>query len=212
MTNELRLLGDAISGDQTTQTEYLWGDLLEAIQVLISAPLNREAERMLLALLRFDGRLRLSQESEFPHSMAPEDMLKSLAAQALGKWTGYTHLIELQRVEATARSRALASIVRAVIRRLGTVTQSTKEPEMVVVATTPAQVVRPVIRQVETAKELTSEPEEVDTATASVTDWIVTSPLGRDQGMVFLPGRRDHKRYMPEEPKRPGRVHNYAGV
>jgi hypothetical protein len=124
MTNEQQLLEAALSGSPTAQIEYHWEDLLMAMQAVISAPLNCEAERALLAVLRFDEKLWLSESSEFPHSMSPEDMLKSLAAQALGKWTGGTHLIELKRVEATARSPVLASIIRAVIRRLGTVKQS----------------------------------------------------------------------------------------
>ena len=124
MTNEHQLLDAALSGSSTAQIEYHWEDLLMAMQAVISAPMNWDTERVLLAVLRFDGTLRLSESSAFPHSMSPEDMLKSLAAQALGKWTGDTHLIELKRVEATARSPVLASIIRAVIRRLGTVKQS----------------------------------------------------------------------------------------
>jgi hypothetical protein len=48
--------------------------------------------------------------------MSPEEMLKSLAIQALGKWTGLAYLSEMRRVEATASSPVLAGIVRAVIR------------------------------------------------------------------------------------------------
>ena len=49
--------------------------------------------------------------------MSPEEMLKSLATQGLAKWTGLTHLNEMQRVEATSASPVLGSIVRATIKK-----------------------------------------------------------------------------------------------
>jgi hypothetical protein len=48
--------------------------------------------------------------------MSPEEMLKSLAIQALGKWTGLACLPEMQQVAATASSPVLAGIAQAVIR------------------------------------------------------------------------------------------------
>jgi hypothetical protein len=49
--------------------------------------------------------------------MPPEDMLKSLAVQALGRWTGLSYLQEMERVQATTRSSSLASLVRDVIQK-----------------------------------------------------------------------------------------------
>src|SRR5262245_30938165 len=81
-----------------------WGQLMAEVWPIISAPLSWEGERLLLEILHFNGRLRLSESSELPHSMPPEDMLKSLAVQALAKWTGLTHLTEMERVELTTRT------------------------------------------------------------------------------------------------------------
>src|SRR5206468_3341953 len=100
-----------------TVAEYRWAELVDATHTVISAPLDWEGERVLLAITRFEGALPLSESSELPHSMSPEDMLKSLAIQALGKWTGLTHLKEMQRVEATTVSPVLRSIIRTTIRQ-----------------------------------------------------------------------------------------------
>jgi hypothetical protein len=62
--------------------------------------------------------------------MSPEDMLKSLAVQALAQWTGRAHLAEMQRLQATTTSPALAGIIRAVIQRLGPPRQQTEDLEV----------------------------------------------------------------------------------
>ena len=116
MNGALKLLAEALSAGGGTKSEYRWEDFLDAVEAVFAGPFDWEAEKVMLAVLRFDGRLRLSESSELPHSMPPEDMLKSFAIQWLAKETGLTHLLEMQRVEATATSPALASIVRATIR------------------------------------------------------------------------------------------------
>src|SRR5438046_1073594 len=49
-----------------------------------------EAEQLMLDVLRFGGELRLliDENSETPHGMTPEEMIKSLAVQTLGEWRG----------------------------------------------------------------------------------------------------------------------------
>jgi hypothetical protein len=83
----------------------------------ISSPLTWEAEALLLEILRFEGRLRLTVSSDLPHSMPPEDMLKSLAIQALGRWTGLAYLQEMERVQVTTQSSSLSSLIRDVIQK-----------------------------------------------------------------------------------------------
>ncbi len=113
MNGALKLLVDAgLAGSGPIR----WEDLLDAVEAVFAGPFDWEAERVMLSVLRFDGRLRLSELSELPHSMSPEDMLKSFAIQWLARETGLTHLLEMQRVEATAVSPVLAAIVRATIR------------------------------------------------------------------------------------------------
>ena len=116
MNDALNLLSEAVSPERRTTPEYHWEDFLDAVETVFAGRFDWETERVMLAVLRFDGRLRLSESSVLPHSMPPEDMLKSFAIQWLVRETGSTHLLELQRVEATAASPALASTVRAAIR------------------------------------------------------------------------------------------------
>jgi hypothetical protein len=98
-----------------TGLEPSWGAVMGELWPVISAPLSPESERFLLAVLHHHGRLRLTETAELPHSLAPEEMLKSLAVQALARWTGLTYLTELQRLELTTPSPALQSTVRAAI-------------------------------------------------------------------------------------------------
>lgn len=114
MNEELKLLADVVSGRDAV---YQWEDVLAELEVVLAQPLTPKAEKLMLGLLRFEGELRLTESSELPHSMSPEDMLKSFAVQWLSKKTGLTHLPEMQRVEATAQSPVLASIVRSAIKK-----------------------------------------------------------------------------------------------
>src|SRR5262245_32178972 len=95
--------------------------------------------------------------------MSPEDMLKSLAVQGLGKWTGLTHLLEMQRVEMTARAPALSSVVRAVIQQARLAAQAGNQRRV---------------------------PEEIAESSPNEPKKTVRRPLAKDQGMAFVPGRR----------------------
>ena len=95
--------------------EPSWGDVMGELWPIISSPLSLDGERLLLDIIKHHGRLCLTETAELPHSLPPEEMLKSLAVQALARWTRLTYLTELQRLELTASSQALRSTVRAVI-------------------------------------------------------------------------------------------------
>lgn len=94
-----------------------WGELMSDLWPLISTPLSAEGERILLRILQFDGRLRLEVTSDLPHSMTPEEMLKSLSIQALTKWTGLTYLSPIQRIELLTPSAPLQFTARAAIQQ-----------------------------------------------------------------------------------------------
>jgi len=98
---------------------------------IISSPLSWEGERLLLQVIHFDGRLRLGKSPELPHSMPPEEMLKSLAVQALAKWTGLTYLMAMERVELTTSSPALRSVVRAAIHQARMIQPPLPEPDAI---------------------------------------------------------------------------------
>jgi hypothetical protein len=90
VSNPLQILHRVVAAPAAE--EYRWESLLAAMRTLVSAPPNLEVEQLLLAVLRFEGEFRLARSSELPHSMSPEEMLKSLAIQALGGWTGLTQM------------------------------------------------------------------------------------------------------------------------
>ena len=92
-----------------------WGEVMGELWPVISSPLSSGGERLLLDIIRHHGRLRLARTEELPHRMSPEEMIKSLAVQALARWTRLTHQIELKRLELTAASPALQGVIRAVI-------------------------------------------------------------------------------------------------
>ena len=118
MQNSVQFLTRVLASEDQTVDAYPWEDLLAAVQeVTLSAP-TREVESVLLAALRFEGRFRLTPKSGRPHRLSPEDMVKSLAIQALGKWSSVAHLTEIERIESTTRSPGLASVARASAERL----------------------------------------------------------------------------------------------
>lgn len=131
MHDPVRLLNNALAPEGQDGGACAWEDLLAAVQEVTSAGLTQEAEGLLARALRFEGRLRLTPTSGRPHRLSPEDMVKSLAIQALGRWGAVAHLPEIEWIEATARSPGLASVARATAQRL----RLAKEP--------PAQVAGP---------------------------------------------------------------------
>jgi hypothetical protein len=138
----------------------LWSDLMAELWPVISSPLTWEAEGLLLAILRFEGRLRLTVSSDLPHSMPPEDMLKSLAVQALGRWTGLSYLQEMERVQVTTQSSSLSSLVRDIIVK----TREDAKP-----------------RDANDEVAVSSPGEGLET---------VPRRLGKERGMSYLQGRR----------------------
>jgi hypothetical protein len=101
--------------------EPRWNDVRAELLSVASCPLRPEVERLLLDILKFEGELQLDESSEMPHRMSPENMLKSLAVQALARWTGAHYLPTLRRIEATAPP-ALSTVIRAVIQKVGAAT------------------------------------------------------------------------------------------
>jgi hypothetical protein len=118
MHNPVEFLTRALAHAGQAGEAYGWEDLLAAMQEVTSVTPTAEIEALLLVALRFEGRFRLTPTSGRPHRLSPEDMVKSLAIQALGKWGRRAYLAEIERIESTARSPGLASVARANARRL----------------------------------------------------------------------------------------------
>lgn len=200
-------------------SEYRWEEILDAVEAVFAGPFNWEAERVMLAVLRFDGRLRLSESSELPHSMPPEDMLKSFAIQWLAKETGLTHLLEMQRVEATTASPVLASLVRAAIR--GAAPPKLPTSELAIVAEVRPSPRRELIRGPlgwsigqRPAKVLLPQGRQKEAVNKAVVHDLYTrydvplTPLRKknvvnkavilEHGLTFIPGHRGRRRRAEE--------------
>lgn len=99
-----------------------WHEVRLELLAATSVRLEPEVERLLLEVLRHEGDLRLDEAAEMPHRMSPESMLKSLAVQALGRWTGTTYMPTLRRLLNTAPP-PLATTIRGVIQKVLTAPQ-----------------------------------------------------------------------------------------
>jgi hypothetical protein len=119
MPNAVQTLNKVLQTSSVNSREvYRWEDIHAAMRTVISAPLTSGTEHLLLSMLRFDGRIRLDTSCDVPHRMSAEDMLKSLAVQALAKWTGPTYLLAVRRLQAATTSPGLLSVIRAVIQQM----------------------------------------------------------------------------------------------
>jgi hypothetical protein len=158
MPTEFQTIRNALKG--TGGAQVRWEEILSELWPTLSSPLTWDGERLLLEVIRFEGQLPIDLTSEIPHSMPPEDMLKSLAIQALGRWTGLAYLMEMERVQATTQSSSLSSLVRDVIEKTRAEVKP-REPEEEVAVSSP-----------EEAKKTTPRR------------------LGKERGMSYLSGRR----------------------
>lgn len=107
----------AMRGNAALGCEPSWPEVVGDI-VRLEAPLKEEDEQILLNALSFKGRLKLGIAGDPPHSMSPEDMLKSLAVQALGDFTGTKHIEAMRNLETETKSSSLSCIIRAVIEKI----------------------------------------------------------------------------------------------
>lgn len=131
MPNAVQLITTVLESGPKPDEKYRWPDLHAAMLQVISAPLTSGTEHLLLSILRFDGRIRLDTSYEVPHRMSAEDMLKSLAVQALAKWTGSTYVRAVRRLQASSTSPGLLSVIRAVLRQMNQPKKPAGDLEMV---------------------------------------------------------------------------------
>jgi hypothetical protein len=118
MPSKYQTIRTALDRNAPLGQEVKWGDLYGEFVAATSSPITPEIEHILLEILRFEGELQLDENSPMTHRMSPEHMLKSLAAKALGRWTGATYLPLLQRLEATAKPASFACSIRGVIEKV----------------------------------------------------------------------------------------------
>jgi len=95
---------------------YYWEDVRAAIHHVATTRVP-ESERVLRRLLTADFTVRLARASGAPHALAPEDMLRSVAIQALGTWNRRRHRDVIARVARTSHSDLLVAIARSHLAR-----------------------------------------------------------------------------------------------
>ena len=108
-----------------------WDEVMGELWPIISAPLSLASEQLLLDIIHHNGDLCVIETDELPHSLSPDEMLKSLAVQALARWTKLTYLTALQRLELTVSSAALKDVIRAVIQTTLTSCPETFESDVI---------------------------------------------------------------------------------
>jgi hypothetical protein len=167
-----RCLSEAMATSPLTGQPPRWSDVMLELLPAISNNLTSETERLLVGIVRFEGRLRLTVASDMPHSMPPEEMLKSLAIQALARWTGLAYLSEMRRVQLTTPSSSLASLVRDVIQKAS---EAQPAPPRAIM-------------------------EEVAEASPLEAMKIVRRQLRKERGMSYLPGVRVRSPQWAREP------------
>ena len=116
MSNSLIFLCRALFSRSASEL-YRWPDLLAAMEEIISGPFLDETKLFLVDVLHFSGRICLDPNSELPHSMSAEDMVKSLAMQCLEKFTGPVYLRDFVRIQSTTASPVLSGIARLVAQK-----------------------------------------------------------------------------------------------
>lgn len=84
MTEEMNFLWSVINCP-FDDVKFRWGDLYGTLSTIIQDPLTAEMRRLLEAIILFRGRIHLDETGDHPHSLSPENMLRSLALQKLTK-------------------------------------------------------------------------------------------------------------------------------
>ena len=88
-----------------------WAHALALLKA-VSDVRSPESEAVLRDAARFDGKLLLDEAAGLPHSMAPEDMLRSLAAQTLAGWDPRRHRDVIRHASAPERTALVRSILQ----------------------------------------------------------------------------------------------------
>ena len=102
-----------LSGSQSSRT-YQWHHVL-AIAAAVTAKRTSRRETLLRRAALYQGTFRLDPSHGMPHAMPPEDVLRCIAVQALGKWDPRQHRYVSRLVADTAEREMVAEIARAAL-------------------------------------------------------------------------------------------------
>jgi hypothetical protein len=82
-----------------------------ALLKAVSETRSADSEAVLREAALFDGRLVLDEEAGLPHAMAPEDMLRSLAAQTLALWDRRRHRDAIRHAAGPTRNALVGRVL-----------------------------------------------------------------------------------------------------
>jgi hypothetical protein len=100
-----------LAGTGLGQGSYRWHHVLGALQA-VCGERSSESEAVLRKAATYEGRLRLDEAAGLPHSMSPEDLLRSIALQTLGEWDRDRHRDVIARAAELADSDHVVVIAR----------------------------------------------------------------------------------------------------
>jgi hypothetical protein len=103
-----------LSGSQSRT--YQWHHVL-AIAEAVTAKRTSRRETLLRRAALYEGTFRLDPSHGMPHAMPPEDVLRCIAVQALGKWDPRKHRDVILRVADVAEREMVAEIAWAALAR-----------------------------------------------------------------------------------------------
>jgi len=115
--NSTELIKELLSPEVVQEKEFMWREIVAAMADMTKKQ-TPQAEEFLVKLLESEEVIRLAPDSDIPGVMPPEDMLKSLAIQALSRWTGRKYVRAFERVYMTTKSPILAGIAKLHVEKL----------------------------------------------------------------------------------------------
>lgn len=90
---------------------YHWQHVLGVLDA-VCGERSSESEAVLRKAAAYEGRYQLDEGAGFPHSMCPEDLLRSMAVQTLAAWDLERHRDVITRAAELADSDHLVAIAR----------------------------------------------------------------------------------------------------
>jgi hypothetical protein len=100
-----------LTGTGPGSQPYTWQHVLGALQA-VCGERSSESEAVLRKAASYEGRCQLDEGAGLPHSMSPEDLLRSIAVQSLAEWDRNRHRDVIARAAALADSEHVAAIAR----------------------------------------------------------------------------------------------------
>ena len=105
-----RLLGGAHS-----TARYRWPQVLAIARALTTRRSARN-EALLRRVALFSGTYRMDPTRGMPHAMPPEDVMRCIAVEALGRWNARKHRDVIRQVVERAERQIVADIAKAALR------------------------------------------------------------------------------------------------